>query len=139
MANFNFVELPYRRVDGVRTPSITKIVCANDLKDVSESTLTIKGNTTNTNATVLGISDTSLLNVGDRVAGTGIPAGATISAIGEGQITLSANATATNTGVVLTITQTNATIWYGLNSLVSKVQLGISQAAIRAALVTGIV
>lgn len=60
------------------------------------------GNTTNTSAVVTALANTALLGTGQSVSGTGIPAGATISSINSAtQITLSAAATATNTGVTL--------------------------------------
>lgn len=60
------------------------------------------GNTTNANATISGIPSTAALAIGMKVIGAGIPAGATISTIPSGSsITISANATATATGVGL--------------------------------------
>ena len=66
-------------------------------------TVTTNGNTTNGSAVVTGLADTSQFVVGMTVTGTGIPANATIASINSAsQVTLSANATATNTGVSLT-------------------------------------
>lgn len=62
-------------------------------------------NTTNSSPTVGGFTTDQLdtLSVGMMISGTGITAGTTISAInrGAGTITMSGNATATNTGVAL--------------------------------------
>lgn len=63
------------------------------------------GATTSGNATITGISSTADLLVGDGVAGTGIPAGATISSLTSNTITISANATATGSGVSLVFTR----------------------------------
>lgn len=62
---------------------------------------TFTGDTTSGNATVASVSSTTGLVVGQTVVGTGIAAGTTIASIGVGTITLSANATASNTGVTL--------------------------------------
>jgi hypothetical protein len=70
-----------------------------------QGTLTETGNTTSSSASVTSLSGsgTSVLRVGMTVSGTGIPAGTTISAIvSSTAITLSKNATASNTGTTLT-------------------------------------
>lgn len=65
-------------------------------------TVVLTGNTTSGNASVTALSSTANLAVGMRVFGAGIPAGATIATITSSTaITLSANATATATGVSL--------------------------------------
>ncbi|MDX1932772.1 MAG: hypothetical protein SFU56_09225 [Capsulimonadales bacterium] len=69
------------------------------------NTITITGNTTNTNTTVAAVSSTVGLAVGQPISGAGIAAGTTIASIGSGSITLSAAATATASGVTLTVTQ----------------------------------
>lgn len=56
------------------------------------------GITTNGSPVITGLTDTSKLVVGELISGTGIPAGALISTVDTPtQVTLSANATATNT------------------------------------------
>lgn len=65
----------------------------------------VAGNTTNASAVVTGMNSGLLqfLTQGMTVSGTGIPGGATIASVQPGVgITLSANATATNTGTALT-------------------------------------
>lgn len=60
------------------------------------------GNTTNGSAIVTNIPDTTYIKVGDFVSGTGVPAGATVLSVNSGtQVTLSANATATNVGTAI--------------------------------------
>src|SRR5262249_40917769 len=59
------------------------------------------GNTTSGNATISNIGNTADLVVGMSVTGAGIPAGATILSKTANSITLTANATATATGVTL--------------------------------------
>jgi hypothetical protein len=58
---------------------------------------------TNSNTTLSNISnaDMALLFVGDAVSGSNIPTGAVITALGTNQVTISAAATATATGVSL--------------------------------------
>lgn len=56
------------------------------------------GTTTSGSAVVTGLTDTSAIEVGDFVSGTGIAAATTVSSVDSGtQITLSANATASGT------------------------------------------
>ena len=72
--------------------------------------------TTNTSFNVT-VADTTGLVVGQPVTGTGIPAGAYITAIGNGTITLSAAATATNAGVNLNaaaVTQVTTAVNHGI-------------------------
>lgn len=67
-----------------------------------QSTLT--ANTTNASNVLSGITSTRGLYVGMPVSGTGIPANTTIASItGTTGATMSANATATGTGVALTV------------------------------------
>jgi hypothetical protein len=69
---------------------------------VSVST-TFTGDTTNASAVVTNVSSTSGLYVGQAVSGTGIPASTRIKSIdSSSQITLTANATATNATVTIT-------------------------------------
>ncbi len=63
----------------------------------------LTGNTTAGSATITGLASTASLNVGEPVAGPGIPAGATIAWIASGtSITISGGATATASSVPLT-------------------------------------
>lgn len=64
---------------------------------------TVTGNTSNGSPTITSISDMTGLLVGQSVAGSGVPSGAIIVALGINAVTLSANATATASGVTLTI------------------------------------
>lgn len=67
--------------------------------------LTFTGNLTNTSPIILAVSSTSGLVVGQGISGTGIPASIRILSIDSAtQITMNANATATNTGVTVTRT-----------------------------------
>jgi hypothetical protein len=50
------------------------------------------------------VDDASEYEVGDEVAGSGIPTGSTITAISTNTLTISANATATATNITLTVT-----------------------------------
>lgn len=68
--------------------------------------LVIAGNTIQNTNTILGLASTIGLAPGQTIAGTGIPAGTTIIGVGINSITISANATATNNGVSLSISQT---------------------------------
>ena len=67
-------------------------------------TISRTGNTTNGSNVVASLSSATDVFVGAVVTGTGIPADTTISSIEGTTITLSNNATATNTGTTLTIT-----------------------------------
>lgn len=67
------------------------------------ATVTPTGNTTNGSASVASVSSLTGVAVGMSVSGTGIPANTVIAAASGSTITLSQNATATNTGVTLTI------------------------------------
>ena len=50
------------------------------------------------------VDDGTAFEIGDLIAGTGIPAGATITAVSTNTITISANATATATNITVTVT-----------------------------------
>lgn len=61
------------------------------------------GNTSNGTNSITNLSDTSTMFVGMGITGTGIPASTTVASIVSGTaITISQNATATNTGITLT-------------------------------------
>lgn len=84
--------------------SITyKFACGENLTNVvvSGAQLYLTATTTASSTTV-AMTNTTGINVGDRVYGTGIPTGATVSAINPGvSITLSAAATASSSGLYL--------------------------------------
>lgn len=83
-------------VTGTGIPALTVI------SSVTPS-FTLTGNTTNLSPIVTALSSTTNLKVGQNVTGTGIPALTKILTIdGPTQITLTANATATNVGTTLT-------------------------------------
>lgn len=69
---------------------------------------TFTANTVNTSPTLSSVSSFTNLAVGALVTGTGIPAGTTIIAINPGAstATMSANATASNTGITVTVSTT---------------------------------
>lgn len=67
------------------------------------ATVTPTGNLTNTSNAVASLSAATGINSGMAVSGTGVPASTVIAAVGASTLTLSNNATATNTGVTLTI------------------------------------
>lgn len=63
-------------------------------------TISDAGNTTSGSAIITNLTDTSQMFAGEQVEGSGIPASTTILSVNSAtQITLSQNATATNTGV----------------------------------------
>lgn len=65
--------------------------------------------TTNGSANLAAVSSLTGLQVGQNISGTGIAAGAYITAItGATTLTMSANASATNSGVTITVTDTSA-------------------------------
>jgi hypothetical protein len=73
--------------------------------DAGTGSPTFTGDTTNTNAVVANVSSTTGLYVGQAISGTGIPAGTRIQSIDSAtQITMTANATATNATVTITRT-----------------------------------
>jgi hypothetical protein len=59
------------------------------------------GTTVSGSNTVTALSSVTGLNVGALVTGTGIPAGTVVTSVGTTTLTLSANATASNSGVTL--------------------------------------
>lgn len=61
------------------------------------------GNVTSGSNSISSVTSPSSMWVGMPISGTGIPAGATVTAVGASTITLSANATATATGVTVAI------------------------------------
>jgi Phage gp6-like head-tail connector protein len=74
------------------------------LVPVSGPALSFTGVTTTSGSPVVtAISDTSLIQVGAIVAGSGIPSQTLISAIGTNQVTLTNNATATSSAAAITV------------------------------------
>lgn len=65
----------------------------------------LSGDIASGSAVVSNLSTLTGLSVGLQVDGLGIPAGTVIASVGSGSVTLSANATATLTGVALTFSQ----------------------------------
>lgn len=93
---------------------------------------TLDGDTTSASAVVDGISDTSLIDVGMEVTGTGIPAGTTVDSVDSGvQITLSQNATAIGTSA-LTYTTPDADLLFNDNSFSAGGIISISSGSITA-------
>jgi hypothetical protein len=78
---------------------------------VDTTTYRSTGTTTNASPTVTSVTNISNFVVGGTIAGTGIPAGTTVSNISGTTITLSANATATASGVAL-----SASLYLELNN-----------------------
>ena len=73
--------------------------------DLEEQTFaTFTGNTTSGSATITSVSNFTDISVGTRLSGTGITDGTVVNAINltTSTITLSGNATATGTAVVIT-------------------------------------
>jgi hypothetical protein len=62
------------------------------------------GDTTNGSDQLVNVADTTNLAIGWKVSGTGIPAGTTVANIVGSTVTLSQNATVTDTGVDITFT-----------------------------------
>jgi hypothetical protein len=93
-------------------------------------TLAPTGDLTNTSNIISNVSSTAGVAIGMNISGTGIPGGATVSAFDATSITLSAAATATNTGVTLaikpTVTQTLAIGGNILNNGTFDMSLGSS-------------
>lgn len=76
---------------------------AGDLAQTSVGpSVAITGTTATGSASITAVSSTAGLIVGQPISGAGIPANATILAIGVGTITISANATASAAAVALT-------------------------------------
>jgi hypothetical protein len=82
----------------------------------------ITGNTTSTSQTLVSVSSTTGLAAGQTITGAGIPAGTTITGIGVGTLTVSQPATATATGVALTVYQ-SAPITSPTNAIFSNVSV----------------
>jgi hypothetical protein len=66
------------------------------------------GNTTSGSATITSVASTAGCRIGKSISGTGIPASTTIASFTSTTITLSANATATNPGVTLSMSDGTA-------------------------------
>ena len=83
------------------------------------------GDTTNTNATVLNVTNAESIPVGATITGTGIPAATTVLAVSGTTLILSAAATATNSGVTLTIGAYAFSQWIVLFNDAGTARLGI--------------
>lgn len=94
-------------MDGWAVGSAAKnLVIANAAQAASAT-----GSITSGSAALTALASTASLRVGQSVSGTGIPTGATITAIGSASsVTISAAATATATGVTLTFQNPAAAI-----------------------------
>jgi hypothetical protein len=69
------------------------------------------GTVTSGSNTLTAVNTTAgVFRVGDTIAATGIPAGSTITAVGSGTLTISANATSTGANRTLTATETTGAI-----------------------------
>lgn len=71
------------------------------LRQAPVTFLTVTGTTTQGSATIASISDTTAMVVGMPIQGDSIPSGATIAAVGNTSITISAAASASNSGAYL--------------------------------------
>ena len=80
-------------------------------------TVTPTGDTTNASKEVKSLNSLSGVNIGSKVTGSGIPADSYITAIDGTTITLNNAASATATGVTLTISGTALTIAHGLDDV----------------------
>lgn len=86
------------------------------------NTISVTGNTTNTSTSVASVSSFAGLYVGMSITGAGIPAATTISAMnaGAGTITLSQAATATASGVALSISGGQYVLTFGRNATLKQ-------------------
>ena len=97
-------------------------------------TFSLTGSITTGSAIITGISsDTSTMDVGMLVTGTGIPAGATILSIdSSSQITLDSNATATNASASLTFKTPDADLFMNNNSISLGSEINITSGTLTA-------
>jgi hypothetical protein len=77
--------------------------------------LSVTGTTVSGSNIVTAMSSVTGLYVGQAISGTGIPAGTVITSVGATTITLSANATASNSGVALSFSTESQARIEGLN------------------------
>lgn len=89
----------------------------------------IIGDVTSGSAIIMNIESTTRLSENDEVSGTGIPAGAVISSVGESMITLDENATITNAKVDLAITFEKVEVYkvYSMNNMEYELILATSR------------
>ena len=105
------------------TPVTTNIQTIDSTTEVDTApggTFTFTGNTTAGSSTVSSLSSTANLYANDLITGPGIPPGTAIYSVASTSIVLTAEATATATGVTLTNT---TPCWTGYN----QVPLGVAQ------------
>ena len=106
-----------------KTQRVTVKASAGTYK-LTPTTAAGSGNTSSGSKGVSGVTASlGAFRVGDAISGTGIPSGATITAVGAGTLTLSAAATATNSAVSLSATETTAAILY--NASAAEVQAAL--------------
>jgi hypothetical protein len=94
----------------------------------------ITGDVTDESTTIDSVSaaDIAALVAGCGISGTGIPTGTTVTAIAADSITISAEATATNTGVTLTVSGTISKVLKsvtGLSHLEDEVVVAVTDGA----------
>ena len=90
---------------GDLTGSAALVPLSVPISESSTTITTVTGTTSNTFPEVTSVSATTALRFGQTVTGTGIPTGTYIASVDSAsQITLSAEATASNVGTTLTIT-----------------------------------
>jgi len=93
---------------------------------------TLDGDISSGSAAVTNIVDTSLIDTGMEVTGTGIPAGTTVDSVDSGtQITLTQNATATATNA-LTYTTPDADLLFNDNNFSVGSSIAISSGTLTA-------
>jgi hypothetical protein len=94
-------------VGGIATSASSKAVTITN----GDTVHSLNGNTTSGQTAITGLSSTASLEAGMLVAGTGVPAGATVTSITSGTaVSISAAATATGTAVALTFKRPNAVV-----------------------------
>lgn len=85
------------------TPSAVGVPQALDVQATIAAQITPTGNTTNGSSVITSVSSISGLAIGMSVSGTGIPGNSYVTSFNGTTITINNNASATGTGVTLTI------------------------------------
>lgn len=83
--------------------ALTTVARVKDLLFDANRNVTTTGNTALNSANIAAVASITNLAIGQPISGLGIPAGTTITGLATGVIAMSHAATATNTGVVLTV------------------------------------
>lgn len=105
--------LPDSNTDSVPVTATTT-TDSNVLTAVARAALTPTGDTASGSAVISNVSSVAGIYPGAAITGAGIPANSTVELVGTNSLTISQNATATATGVTLTITnQATAGIYEG--------------------------